>query len=469
MNPAPAPIAETLWQPAGNQSSASASVPALLNPPKDAKHVLLVAFHYPPCGLSSGLQRSLCFSRDLPEYGWSPLVLTAHPRAYPATKTDQLAQIPAAVPVRRAFALDSTRHLGIRGRYLSWTALPDSWVTWLLGAIPAGLSMIRRHRPRVLWSTYPLSTAHLIAFCLHRLTGIPWVADFRDPMTEIDPVTQQRFPENPALWKVRRWIERNAIAHCARSVFVTPGALRLHQARYPELENRMAVIGNGYDEENFKAAEGLLGKFSDKRGKIVLVHSGVLYPGPDRDPSAFFGALAQLHRDNRIPGNLEIRLRATAYDEHYRKLIASFGLQDLVLLAPPIPYQEALAEMLAADGLLVFQGSTSNPAVPAKLYEYLRARRPIFALVDHAGDTAAVLRQAGAGMQVPLENSAEISAGFQMFLSQLRSGTTALPSLQHVEQHSRRLKAKDLACLLDDVVREPASTRTLAQARRREA
>jgi glycosyltransferase involved in cell wall biosynthesis len=431
--------------------------------------VLLVAFHYPPCGVSSGLQRAFCFSRDLLEYNWSPLVLTAHPRAYPATKTDQLSQIPAAVRVRRAFALDSTKHLAIRGRYFGWSALPDAWVTWLLGAIPAGLEMIRRYRPRVIWSTYPLATAHLIGMALHRSTGIPWIADFRDPMTEIDSVTQQRFPENATLWRVRRWIERKTLELCTRAVFVTPGALQMYQARYPQFADRMTLVGNGYDEVNFQAAEGRVELFSEKRGKIVLVHSGVLYPGPDRDPSAFFAALAELRRSGQIPSNLEIRLRATGYDSHYQKLIARFGLQDVVRLEPAISYQDALAEMLAADGLLVFQGSTSNPAVPAKLYEYIRARRPIFALVDKAGDTAAVLRQAGAGVQVPLDDSAEISKGLLDFLAQLQGGTAPLPRPDAIEQHSRRLKARELAGLMDEVAGKSAPPEAMKTGERREA
>jgi len=429
-----------------------------------AKHALLIAFHFPPCGLSSGLQRTLSFSRDLLEYGWSPLVLSAHPRVYRATKTDQLSQIPISVPVRRAFALDSTNHLGFRGRYLGWTALPDAWVTWLLGAVPAGLSMIRRYKPKVIWSTYPLSTAHLIGLILHRITGIPWIADFRDPMTEIDPITQQRFPQDPSLWRTRRWIERNSLEQCARAVFVTPGALQIHRGRYPHLASRMTVIGNGYDEANFMAAEHNVNPSLAKRGKLLFVHSGVLYPGPDRDPSAFFEALTILRQGGKISaGSIEIRLRATGYDDHYHRLIREFRLEDVVFLEPAIPYQDALAEMLAADGLLIFQGSTSNPAVPAKLYEYLRARRPIFALVDQAGDTAAVLRQSGAGTLVPLDVSAQIAEGFLAFLSQIESGTSVLPTQEAIEKHSRKLKARELADLMDEVINHRASAGTTSQ------
>ena len=436
----------------------------------DAPRVLLIAYHFPPCGFSSGLQRTLCFSRDLRAHKWAPLVLTAHPRAYATTKTGQLRQVPEDVPVRAAFALDTKRHLGIRGRYLSWMALPDAWVSWLPGAIASGIQMIRKYRPAALWSTYPIATAHLIGLCLHRITGVPWVADFRDPMTEEDAQTGERFPDDKRLWKVRRWIEKQSIRHCARAVFVTPGSLEIHRKRYPEFSGRMALIGNGYDEENFSAAERVVSAPQARRSRITLLHSGVLYPGPDRDPTAFFEALAELMQLGIISKEtLGVRLRATGYDDHYRHLILKFGLAEVVSLEPETPYQDALAEMLTADGLLVFQGKTSNPAVPAKLYEYLRARRPIFALVDSRGDTAEVLSRAKTGIQVPLDDSERIQPGLVQFLSEVRQGTSSLPCEVAIEEHSRKLKAKQLASLLNYITQEQCAPGSPHASRRQES
>ncbi len=432
--------------------------------------VLLIAYHFPPCGFSSGMQRTLCFSRDLREHNWAPLVLTAHPRAYAAIKTGQLRQVPNDVPVRAAFALDTKRHLGIGGRYLGWMALPDPWVSWLPGAIASGIQMIHKYRPEVLWSTYPIATALLIGLYLHRITGVPWVADFRDPMTEEDPQTGERFPEDKRLWKVRGWIEKQSIRHCTRAVFVTPGSLEIHRKRYPEFSDRMAVIGNGYDEENFSAAERVVTTPRAKSERLLLLHSGVLYPGPDRDPTAFFTALAALIKKGMISSDaLQVRLRATGYDDHYRQLILKCGLEDIVSLEPATPYQDALAEMLTADGLLVFQGRTSNPAVPAKLYEYLRAHRPIFALVDSQGDTAGVLNRARTGIQVPLDDAESIQTGLVQFLAEVRQGTSSLASEEAIQEHSRKFKAEQLACLLNEITQEQRATGSPVVARRQES
>src|SRR5690554_1199351 len=145
-----------------------------------ANRVLMIAFHYPPCGTSSGLQRTLAFTRYLDRYGWEPALVTAAPRAYEAVSEAQTAAIPAHMPIRRAFALDAARHLSIGGRYPSRFAIPDRWSSWRYMGVRAALDLVRRFRPAAIWSTYPLATAHMIASVVAQRTGLPWVADMRD-------------------------------------------------------------------------------------------------------------------------------------------------------------------------------------------------------------------------------------------------------------------------------------------------
>jgi glycosyltransferase involved in cell wall biosynthesis len=423
------------------------------------KRVLMIAYHYPPCRGSSGLQRSLNFTRQLPTHGWDPILLTVNPRAYPECSADQLADIPSGMTLERIFALDSAKDLSIKGRYVSWTALPDRWISWMVWAVPAGLRMIRKHRPQVLWSTYPIATALWIGYALHRSSGIPWVVDVRDPLTEEDPRTGKRHPPDPKLWRARRLIEERAMLQSARAVLVTPGARKIYADRYAAMpSNHWAVIPNGYAEESFAAVERNITRPVPNGRPLHLLHSGILYPTPDRDPRAFFAALGRLRASGRIgPGQVRVTLRASGYDHRYREQIHEHGLDELVQLAPPIPYRDALAEMLTADGLLVFQGYTSNPAVPAKLYEYLRAKRPIFALVDAEGDTAATLRAARTGTLVPLESSDQIEEALTKFIDSVRAGTAPVADETVVMDFARELRTRDLGALLDEVVQEQES------------
>jgi glycosyltransferase involved in cell wall biosynthesis len=412
------------------------------------KRVLMIAYHYPPMRGSSGIQRTLKFSQYLPQSGWGPVMLSAHPRAYSNPGDDQMADIPASVPVTRAFALDTARHLSVGGRYAGFMALPDRWASWCLGAIPAGWRLIRRHRPAVIWSTYPIASAHLIGLVLRRLTGLPWVADLRDPMTDVS------YPEDPRTRRVFQWIERKTIEHCTVAVCTTPGAIKTYEARFPAIpRERYHLIENAYDEENFADAErgGAAAAPGAHGGPLTLVHSGIIYPS-ERDPVPLFQALAALKQQGAVSAaSVRVVLRATAHDDYLGGLIAEHGIADLVQLAPHVAYRDALAEMLNADGLLILQASNCNHQVPAKLYEYLRARRPILALTDSDGDTAATLRQAGIDSIAPLDQKDAIIAMLPRFLEQVRSGTAPLASAAVIAAHSRRARTEQLALLLDQV------------------
>jgi len=409
-----------------------------------SKRILMIAFHFPPVRGSTGLHRTLAFSRYLQEdHGWEPTVLTVHPRAYRATEDALLGDIASGVEVVRAFGCDTSRHLSLRGRYPLRLALPDEWVTWYLGAVPAGRKIIRKERPDVIWSTFPIATAHLIGRALHRRSEIPWVADFRDSMTEEDYPTPRR------KWKSHRRLEGQTVAACARAVFTTPGARRMYRERYPDVpDERWAVIPNGFDERIFADVAP-----SSRRedGRVQLVHSGLLYPS-ERDPRPFFAAVAALRDAGHVSAkDLRIVLRASGYEAYHKEQIREHGIEDIVGLERAVPYREALAEMMNADGLLLFQASNCNHQIPAKIYEYLRARRPILALTDPEGDTAGVLRGAGCGTVVRLDAREEIAAGMQDFLENVREGRGDTASDAEIESHSRRARTAELARMLDGI------------------
>ncbi len=409
------------------------------------KRVLMIAYHYPPASISSGIQRTLKFSAYLPEEGWEPSVLTVHPRAHEHQSPDQIRDIPASLTVRRAFALDAARHLSIRGRYPLAFALPDKWSSWWLGGVWSGLGLIREKKPQVIWSTYPIATSLLIGLTLHRLTGIPWVADLRDSMTE------EQYPADERVRRVYLWLERKAVKHASKVVFTTPGTLAMYRARYPAVpSHRWAVIQNGYDEESFRSASTGAARRTPG-GPAILLHSGILYPS-ERDPSQFLDAIAQLKRSGAISASrLRVILRATRYDAIFRPEIERRDIADIVRLEPPVGYEAALAEMLSADGLLIFQAANCNHQIPAKVYEYFRARRPVLALTDPMGDTAGEMRNAGLPAVVPLDDQAKIAETLSSFLASIETGTARVASDEAVQAASRRNRTVELGRLLDEV------------------
>jgi glycosyltransferase involved in cell wall biosynthesis len=416
------------------------------------RSVLLIAYHFPPVSVSSGLQRTLSLVRYLPAQHWQPLVLSVHPRVYESTNDGQTVDIPAGTTVKRAFALDTRKHLSIRGRYLRFMALPDRWVSWTMGGVIAGLRMIRKYRPAVIWTTYPIATAHLIGWILHRVTGLPWVADFRDSMTE------EQYPESPVKRKVYRWIERRTVSCCSVAVFTTQGSLQMYSERYPDLPaERWAVIPNGYDEEIFAEVEGGLRKpdVSAQPVPRILLHSGVIYPS-ERDPSAFFQALAELKRTGLVDSRrLKVCLRGCGREDLFRPLLQKYDIDDLVELLPVIPYREALAEILTADALLVMQASNCNHQVPAKVYEYFRAGRPVLGLTDPEGETARVMADAGLRDIIPLDDANAIVTGLLEFLRKVEAGAAETATPAAVGSACRKHAAARFAQIFDGVQVRP--------------
>ena len=409
--------------------------------------VLIIAYHFPPCVGSSGLLRSEKFSRYLPEFGWQPVVLTLHPRAYESIDLRSTERV--RVPVVRAFALDTKKHLSLWGHYLDWMALPDRWVSWFLGAIPSGLSIIRKYRIEVIFSTFPISTAILIGLMLHRLTAKPWVVDLRDSMTEED------YPKDARSRRVRRWIEGQAIRHASRVIFTAASTQRMYLDRYPELSReKCLLIPNGYDEDDFTSLSLPQPQPVPSSRPLLLLHTGLIYP-EERDPRPFFRAMGRLKRERKISAaDLAIVFRAPGSEELFQRMINELGIADIVRLQPHVPYSQSLQECAKADGLLLFQAAKCDHQIPAKAYEYLRMGKPILAMTTHTGDTAALLNEVGGATIVKLAEEENIYGCLVEFLAAVRAGIHHLPRLADVQRYARKNQAEELAKCLTEIRRE---------------
>lgn len=410
-----------------------------------SKRVIMVGFHFPPSTLSSGHLRLLAFTRYLPEFGWEPVVLSATRCAYERSDPTSIRRIPEGCHVHRALALDAKRHLGLFGRYPSALAQPDRWASWWPAAVWTGLRLIRRYRVQAIWSTYPIMTAHCIAHTLNRLTGIPWIADFRDPVASSlggrAPITAR---------SLVRW-EGRVAERAACSVFTTPSARRWCLERNPGLcvDGRSMVIGNGYDDAAFIGLPATTVRPVDR--PVVLVHSGLLYPD-GRNPKPFLSALARLQASGAIHRDkLRVILRASGCESAYQRDIERLGLQDVVTLAPSIPNEAALEEQAGADALLLVQGAKYDCQIPAKVYEYLRVGRPILALVSGGGDTAALLRETGGAVLVSPDDADAIARELPLFLDLLQQGRAPHARPEVVARFSRREGAASLAALMNRV------------------
>jgi glycosyltransferase involved in cell wall biosynthesis len=415
----------------------------------NSRTALMLAFPFPPFAQSTGRLRTVSFVRHLPESGWRPIVVTGVTSMYPAVDARTEREIPAGTTVMRAWGKDVARHFSIRGIYPRWLATPDRWNTWALGAVRVAQRAVREFRPEVLWATFPVPSALLAALIAQRRTGIPLVADLRDPLV------YETWPAKCWERAVYGWIERRLVAHAAAIVVTTPGARAMYVERYPHAAEKFVVIANGIDESDVAPPAA---RTREPNGPLLLVHSGLM-ESPDRDPTVFFAALRLLRERGCLPARgLRVVLRASGSEVAYRARAQAQGVSDLLELAPPVARAEAIREQAAADGLLLFQGRHCNRQIPAKAYEYLAGGRPIIGLMDAGGDTHALV--AGA-WRVPycadMESAEAIAAMLERFFDDAARGTVFVPAAELREAHSRRARATELAQLFDKVrARRPA-------------
>ena len=410
------------------------------------KRALIIAYHFPPVAVSSGVHRVVSLANALTGHNWDVTILSASERTYERTDSGTLKDVNSRVNVVRALAFDTAKQLSIRGKYLQMMGIPDNLQSWVLFGVIKGLFNIITHRPDFIISTYPIASAHLIAIILNRLTGIPWIADFRDPMA------QPGYPSDPVKWKFFKWIERTVANRASQLVFATPGALNEYKERYPEVDdNKWLLITNGYNEKQY---EGLKPN-TIKDGKVRILHSGLVYIH-ERNPRQLFEAISHLKQEAVITrDDFELTLRASGHEDTYSKWLEEFQIDDLVLLKPPLPYREALQEMFDADGLLLLQGKGCNQQIPAKAYEYLRAKKPVLALTDSMGDTANLLIENKVAYLAPLDHAEHIRKVIIDFIKTVQYRSPIPQESQDITCYSREnISAgwvKNIECLRNSI------------------
>ncbi len=417
----------------------------LSTPEQPSKKLLLVAYHFPPVQGSSGVHRTLSFAKFLRNHRWEPTILTVHPRAYPNIDRRNNDLIPEDLKVVRSFALDTQRHLAICGRYPTILSIPDRWQSWIPNCIRVGLKIIREQNPAIVMSTFPIASAHVIGRALHRRSGIPWVADLRDPMIF------ESFPPAGAVRRSYESLEKSIFEEAARILVTTPGAAAMYRKRYPaQAGEKLKVVENGVDDEIFEELN-ISATRENRQEKLRLVHSGVVYPEA-RDPRSFLLALSALKSDGTVTAaELEVIFRASGHDDFITGEVERWGLEDIVSVLPPVPYRDALLEMLSADALLLLQARNCNNQIPAKAYEYLYCRNPILALTDPNGDTGILLRDFGVRALCALEDGAEVERTLREFLQNVRGGCERLPDGNRLDSLSRRARTGELAEVLDEI------------------
>jgi hypothetical protein len=395
------------------------------------RHILVVAWWFPPLA-GGGVHRPLHFVRHLVRRGFRVTVLTGVPPRGERRDDGLLAQVPGEARIVRAPLKDPFRAWdalkrwsgiasaaprasngaaaptaadgnGARPRAARWRdvvsealALPDRWLAWIPVATAQAALALRGDEPDLIFSTSPPHSAHLVGVALRGLFSAPLVVDFRDPWIG-NPF---RVYASERGRRLDAALERRVVGEAAQIVLNTPALERAFRRRH-DVGARARTIPNGFDPEAFADLPPPAG--GGTPGAVEIAHWGQLYGL--RSGRFLLQALARLRTsDPDAYARTRVVFRGSIDGEPaFRAQAAALGIVDALDLAGSLPHAQALARQRASDVLLLLGPEHEDPEVqvPAKLYEYLAARRPILSLSRAGGAIEEILRLA----DVPFERA----------------------------------------------------------------
>ena len=421
------------------------------------KRVLIITYYWPPNG-GAGVYRWLKMSKYLPECGWQPVVYTPKDPEVVADDPELLKQVRAEVevvkrPITEPFSLykrftGRAQHEKVQTAFLSeqgrggwkedlalWVRsnffIPDARVWWVKPSVRYLKAYLRDHPVDAIISTGPPHSMHLIAMALKKATGLPWVADFRDPWTGIDFYGQLSLTK----WADRRHhrLEREVLTTADRVVTVSwSWAKDLEVLGAKEVE----VITNGFDRDDVpKDPLPLDERFS-------LVHVGSM--SATRDLPGLWKALAAIAADDPVFRERFVLRFVGPVDHNVVESATAAGLGAHIERLGRLSHAEAMRQMQRARVLLLPINDTPNSAgiLPGKLYEYLSVGRPILAVGPRDGDVARVLGDAHLLLprEPALADHVRIRAAFDQ-----ETGIVG----EAIDRYDRKELAGSMAALLD--------------------
>lgn len=409
----------------------------------------MIAYFFPPLG-GAGVYRPLKFCKYLPAWDWKPVVLTADDRQQGLRDETLLADVPPQTTVCRIPSVKSWHTKvsdRLAGRRLMWRvgamirnvfAVPDDMKSWVQPAYRMGLKILQSGGADVIYSTsHPFST-HMVAMRLKKATGIPWVADFRDPWSD-GAGHMAGLPD----WVVARHfrLEHQVAVSADHITFAHPLSASAFPKRHAISGRKVSCITNGFDPDDFRDWTYV----PSKRRRIHIVHLGTFY-GP-YSPAPMKRALLEACKKHQ---DLLGRIKLIFVGGSPIKFDEIPGIETEVL--PRLSHGEALERLRDADiSLNVYERSVGKHNISGKLYEYLAAGRPVLAIVPGDGTTAEIVRACRAGFVADPDDVDGIMAALSECINATMGYTPFRSNGEEIQKYSRHALAGRLAKIFAEV------------------
>jgi glycosyltransferase involved in cell wall biosynthesis len=431
---------------------------------KYMKKVLIISYYWPPSG-GIGVHRCLKFAKYLQDFGWEPVVYAPLNAQYPYFDQTNFAHIPQDITVirRKIFEpfdlfkkisgrkkTDSANPVYVRDRKLSridklaiWIRgnlfIPDARCFWISPSVRFLKNYLKDHPVDAIFTDGPPHTNTEIGRRLSQATGIPWLMDFQDPWTQVDYYEMLKIGK--CADKKHHKLEQIAFKTAKKTTIVSPTWKK-------DLESigatNVDVIVWGYDEDDF------LEQVSEHDEDFTIVHAGQL--GYDRRPDTLIRLLGELKSINAEFGQkLRIKFAGTV-DYAIVEMIKLAGLQDNYYALGNISRPQAIELTRKAHILLLPLNIADNAKgrIPGKLFENLRAERPILCLGPTDSDVASIIEKSNTGKTFEYDNYDEIK-GFILEAFEKYKNKNNTIEAKDIEQFTVKNQTKILAGFLNEM------------------
>lgn len=414
--------------------------------------VLIITYYWPPAG-GSGVQRWLKFVKYLQEYGIEPVVYTVDNARYLKEDKTLLDDVPRNTKVLKHSIWEPTDLLfwkkkksqksGIsnisQNRFLSFIRgnffIPDPKVFWVNSSVKFLQKYLNSNKVDAIISTGPPHSMHLIAQKLHKKNKLKWIADFRDPWTDL--YYNNDFSEQSFAKKKNKILEKLVLKN-ADCVLTVSESLK---EQFSINARRVEVITNGYDNEIRSAEDTVLDKL------FTISYIGLL--PKQSNPKLFFKVLQELCSQNEdFKNDLKLNFIGDISDD-VRVEVLKNNLEKNTSFKGYVDHEKAIEFQNKAQVLLLLIPNIekSKGILTGKLFEYLIAKRPILAIGPEDGDLSEILKETDSGILIDFSNREQLSSEILKFYHQYKKGNLKVNS-KNIGKYHRKELTKKLAFII---------------------
>ncbi len=430
------------------------------------KKVLIITYYWPPCG-GIGVLRCLKFAKYLRNFGWEPIIFTAENAHYPNIDESNFKDIPEGISILKQkiwepyhiykFITGKKKDANVNNVFYTqkeksslmhdfsvWVRsnffIPDARASWIKPSVNYLFNYLKEHPVDAILSNGPPHSNTRIATILSQKTGIPWLADFQDPWTQVDYYQLLHLTK----WADRkhRRLEQEAFSNADHTTIVS------HHWK-EELEHigakNVSVIPWGYDPDDFKSIE------VERDQKFTLTHLGIM--GYDRNPIHLFQVIKVLTEEIPDFANfIELKLVGQV-EQSVKNSIEEAGIASYCNFVGSVDRKTALELSCQSNVLLLLLNQQENAKgrIPGKLFEYLAARRPIVVLGPEDGDASNIVKETKSGVASSYDNFEKIKQIITNLYHQYKNKELVHSLNNEIESYSNFHTTKKIAELLHHI------------------